>query len=161
MNEAAGYNLETTRSFAEPVKAARSAGDDGGLSDVLKHCSAATYEAACRYRQTSDAHLLSTIIGGIIERYVDRDARARLRSVRDELRLVEDLGLDSLTMMEIVSQVEDALQVTISDADLRHFRTLGDVRRYIECRAADRVLAVGPSASPPATVKGSAAIGES
>ena len=64
-------------------------------------------------------------------------------------------------MMEIVSQVEDALQVTISDADLRHFRTLGDVRRYVECRAADRVLAAGPSELPPATINGSAAIGES
>jgi len=132
--------------------------DEAELSDVLKHCSAATYDAACRYRKTGEARLVSAIVGGVIERYLERDVRARLGSMREDLRLNEDLGLDSLTMMEIVSQVEDALSVTINDADLRHFRTVGDVRRYIECRAADHAAAVAPDSTSPATINGAPTI---
>ena len=160
MNEAAGYNLETTRSFAEPVNASGSGGKEVSLHDVLKHCSTATYEAACHYRKTGDTRLLSAIVGGVIERYVERDVRARLGPMRDDLRLIEDLGLDSLTMMEIVSQMEDALRITISDAALRHFRTLGDVRRYVECRAADAAPAVASDSTLPAKINETPTVGE-
>ena len=58
--------------------------------------------------------------------------RGRLTGPADHLRLIEDLGLDSLTMMEIMIKVEDILHVTVSDEELRHFRTLGDVRQFID-----------------------------
>lgn len=134
--------------------------DESELRDVLKHCSAATYEAACRYRKTGEARLVPVIVGGVIERYLERDSRARFGHMRDDLRLIEDLGLDSLTMMEIVSQVEDALRITISDADLRHFRTLGDVRQYVECRAADAAPAVASDPTLPAKINGAPTVRE-
>ena len=133
---------------------------DADLREVLKHCSAATYEAACRFRKTGELRLVPAIVAGVIERYLVRDVHARFGSMREDLRLNEDLGLDSLTLMEIVSQVEDAVRISISDADLRHFRTLGDVRRHVECRAADQAPAVTPGSPPPTTVNNSTAVSE-
>lgn len=49
----------------------------------------------------------------------------------DELRLQEDLGLDSLTLMEIIMLAEDVLQVCINSHDLRELRTLGQIKQYI------------------------------
>ena len=45
-----------------------------------------------------------------------------------------DLGIDSLTMMEIVILVEDVLQMTINNDELRNLRTVGDVKTFIDCK---------------------------
>ncbi|WP_231962221.1 phosphopantetheine-binding protein [Opitutus sp. GAS368] len=71
---------------------------------------------------------------GIIERYVEPDLRAKLKDADDDLRIIEDLGIDSLTMMEIVILVEDVLQMTINNEELRYLRTVGDVKTFIECK---------------------------
>jgi 3-hydroxyacyl-[acyl-carrier-protein] dehydratase len=49
--------------------------------------------------------------------------------------MVEDLGIDSLTMMEIVILVEDVLQMQINNEELRNLRTVGDVKIFIDCKA--------------------------
>ncbi|HEY4299292.1 MAG TPA: phosphopantetheine-binding protein [Candidatus Didemnitutus sp.] len=71
---------------------------------------------------------------GIIERYVEPDLRAKLKDADDDLRIIEDLGIDSLTMMEIVILVEDVLQMSINNEELRNLRTIGDVKTFISCK---------------------------
>ena len=85
------------------------------------------------------------IFQGIITHFVDADLRPKLRQSGDHhLRLIEDLGLDSLDMMEIMLRVEDLLQIRASDDQLRHFRTLGEVRQFID-RSARVTAAVLPA----------------
>ena len=108
--------------------------DDAYLREALKRCSAPTYEAACQFRKTGNTEHLPAIVLGILERYVEPDLRAKLKNPDDDLRLIEDLGIDSLTMMEIVILVEDVLQMSINNEELRHLRTLGDVKQFIECK---------------------------
>ncbi|MCX6954356.1 MAG: phosphopantetheine-binding protein [Verrucomicrobia bacterium] len=116
-----------------PVPAdAHSAVDDAHLREALKRCSPATYEAARAFRATGDYSHLPAIVTGVIERFVERELRAKLAEPANDLRLIEDLGLDSLTMMEIVILTEDVLPVTINNEELRHLRTLGHVRLFIE-----------------------------
>ena len=119
------------------------ADDDASLREALKRCPAATYQAAVRFKKTGDARHLPAIILGIIERFVEPDQRSRLNHSPENLRLVEDLGIDSLTMMEIVMLVEDVLAITINHEDLRGLHTLGQVRRFIEVR-----LGGDPSTGP-------------
>ena len=102
------------------------------LREILKRCPAATYHAACQFRQTGNSHFLPAIVLGIIERFVESDLRPKLKKPDDTLRLAEDLGLDSLTMMEIVLLVEDVLAISINNDELRPLRTLGDIRQFIE-----------------------------
>ncbi|HVT73408.1 MAG TPA: phosphopantetheine-binding protein [Lacunisphaera sp.] len=108
--------------------------DDANLRESLKRCSAATYEAAAQFRKTGNIEHLPAIVLGIIERYVEPDLRGKLRDADDDLRIIEDLGIDSLTMMEIVILVEDVLQMSINNDELRHLRTVGDVKLFIGCK---------------------------
>lgn len=133
MAEAADAVLEPDKSF---LKAGRSfaAEDHAGLRELVKHCSAATYEAACQFRKTGNPEHLPAIILGVLERHVEPDLRAKLKDPDNDLRLIEDLGIDSLTMMEVVLLVEDVLPVSISNEELCDLRTLGDVKKVIACK---------------------------
>jgi acyl carrier protein len=108
--------------------------DEAALRDTLKRCSPASVEAAVQFRKTQDANLVPAVVIGVIERFVEADIRPKLRQGDDDLRLVEDLGVDSLTMMEIVILVEDVLQMQINNEELRNLRTVGDVKIFIDCK---------------------------
>ena len=116
-----------------PVKAAPPA-NEAYLREALKRCSPSTFEAALTFRNTGDYSYLPAIVTGVIGRFVDRELRDKLTDPSDDLRLVEDLGLDSLTLMEVVIMTEDVLPVTINNDELRHLRTLGHVKQFIECK---------------------------
>lgn len=107
------------------------AADDEYLRDALKRCSPATREAAREFRRTGDTTHIPAIIHGLIEHYVEPEARAKLGGGGDQLRLVEDLAIDSLTMLEIVFLAEDVLQISIDNEEVRPFRTVGDINRFI------------------------------
>ena len=120
---------------ALPAPATRPAPtDDAPLREALKRCTPATIEAACAFRRTRDLAHLPVIVRGVIARFVERDRRAKLDGPADDLHLIGDLGLDSLTMMEIVMLTEDVFPITINNDELRGLRTVGDVQRFIEAK---------------------------
>lgn len=124
--------------------------DYDDLREALKRCSPSTYYAACKFRHSGDATQLPAIVLGVIERYVDRDLRAKLQADPDPLRLREDLGLDSLTLMEVVMLAEDVLGLSISNDELTALRTVGDVQRFMlaQVRAVPRRPLAPLSPSP-------------
>ena len=105
--------------------------DDPVLRDALKRCSPATYYAACKFKKSRQPADLNIVVLGIMERFVERELRTKLSAAADSLRLREDLGLDSLTMMEIVMIAEEVLRITVSNEELTKLRTLGDVQAFI------------------------------
>lgn len=46
--------------------------------------------------------------------------------------LLEDLGTDSLDLVDLVMTFEDEFDMEISDEDLENIKTVGDVVRFIE-----------------------------
>ncbi len=52
--------------------------------------------------------------------------------VTDDLRLIEDIGADSLQLMAIVTSAETAFKVTISDEALFGIQRVGDAVDVIE-----------------------------
>lgn len=124
--------------------AAFTAAEEAQLRDALKRCSPATIEAALAFRRTGDPAKVPAIVIGVIERFLEPDMRARLKEGGDDLRVVEDLGVDSLTLMEIVQLAEDVLLVQISNDELRSLRTVGDIRVFVDCK----VRGVPPPAPP-------------
>jgi 3-hydroxyacyl-[acyl-carrier-protein] dehydratase len=108
--------------------------DEVSLREALKRCSPSTFEAAVQFRKTGNAEHVPAVVIGVIERFVEPDLRIRLKDADDDLRLIEDLGIDSLTMMEIVILVEDVLQMSINNEELRNLRTVGDVKTFIDCK---------------------------
>jgi acyl carrier protein len=105
--------------------------DDRRLREVLKGCPSATCEAAREFRQTRNPALLPVIVHGMVERYVARDLLPRLKLADDDLLLHEHLGLDSLTMMELMMIAEDVLQISIDNTELRGLHTMGDLQRFV------------------------------
>lgn len=108
--------------------------DEELLRDSLKRCSAETIEAAITYRQSGNPDVVPVVILGIIERFLEPDIRPRLKEGSDETRLADDLGIDSLTMVEVVMLVEEVLEITIENEELRGLRTIGDIKLFIDCK---------------------------
>ena len=52
--------------------------------------------------------------------------------IQDDSKLVEDLGADSLDMVEMLMTLEDECGVSISDEDALNLKTVADSVSYIE-----------------------------
>jgi acyl carrier protein len=81
--------------------------------------------SAARARRTTD------LIGNLI-----RDAAARA-ALSPEARLAEDLGLDSLDVLELAVHVEESLGVRLADEDLKGVTTVADLLAAVERRAVE------------------------
>lgn len=106
--------------------------DEAVLRDALKRCSEQTIEKAVEFRKTGNPELVGPVVMGIIERFLEPEKRAALKSAPDSAKMIEDLGLDSLTMVEIVLAVEDAVGMSIDNDDIQKLKTLGDIKNYIK-----------------------------
>lgn len=104
------------------------------LRESLKRCPERSIEAAIEFNQTRDPELVPVIVMGIIERFVEPDVRTLLRQEDDQTSLLEDLGIDSLLMVEIVILVEETLGIQIENEELRNLRTLGDIKAYLDAK---------------------------
>lgn len=134
MPEAAVPSNSGTNKPITPTSKPFAPEDEAALREALKRCSPSTFEAAVQFRKTTNPEHVPAVVIGVIERFVEPDLRIKLKDADDDLRLIDDLGIDSLTMMEIVILVEDVLQMTINNDELRNLRTVGDVKTFIDCK---------------------------
>jgi acyl carrier protein len=101
----------------------------------FRRCREGTADAIIDLRRTGDIELIPTIVRGIVWRYVREETQPAVEQATPETPL-GSLGIDSLTMMEIVLDVQDALNLTIEDADLKQMKTIGDVIGFLQQRFA-------------------------
>jgi len=59
-------------------------------------------------------------------------ARVERSAVTMEVRLADDLGIDSLTLVDVVVATEDRFGLVIPDDDWARFETVGDAVSYLE-----------------------------
>lgn len=71
------------------------------------------------------------ILAGLAE-IVEEVAGVEADEVTADKSFVDDLDIDSLSMVEIAVQTEDKYGVKIPDEDLAGLRTVGDVVSYIQ-----------------------------
>ena len=55
-----------------------------------------------------------------------------IKAVTEDTKLMEDLGFDSLSMMMMAMELEDAFNFKF--VEFVRFETVGDVCGYLECR---------------------------
>jgi acyl carrier protein len=101
----------------------------------FRRCREGTVDAIIDLRRTGDIELIPTIVRGIVWRYVREETQPAVEQATPETPL-GSLGIDSLTMMEIVLDVQDAVNLTIEDADLKQMKTIGDVIAFLRQRFA-------------------------
>jgi len=104
------------------------------LQEDLKRCSDATRKAVFEFLETGRVALLPVIVTGIIERFLEPEMRPKLKDGDGSLRLIDDLGIDSLTMMEIVVLAEEAFGISIDNEELRELRSIDDVIGFMDAK---------------------------
>ena len=67
--------------------------------------------------------MMNKIIAELLD--IDQD------SIKDEMHFVNDLGADSLNIVEIVMEIEQEYNIEIPDADVEALETVGDLRNYL------------------------------
>ena len=65
---------------------------------------------------------------GIVANQLDVDKE----KVKPETSFINDLGADSLDIVELVMEFEEAFDMSIPDEDAEKIRTVGDAIKYIE-----------------------------
>jgi acyl carrier protein len=112
------------------------------LRESFKRNSQETLDSILKFRKEGDTTVVIKAVHGIIERYLPTEHAGSLAERPDSIRLIEDLGIDSLTMLEIVMSIEEALDFRIDDNDARNIRSLGDVRSYVDDRIHHRPISL-------------------
>jgi acyl carrier protein len=75
------------------------------------------------------------ILAGLAE-IVEEVAGVAQDDVSSEKSFVDDLDIDSLSMVEIAVQAEDKFGVKIPDDELANLKTVGDAVDYVAANAA-------------------------
>ncbi|WP_405161023.1 meromycolate extension acyl carrier protein AcpM [Nocardia sp. NBC_01499] len=77
------------------------------------------------------------IVAGIAE-IVEEVTGIEVSEVQLERSFVDDLEIDSLSLVEIAVQLEDKYSVKIPDEDLASLRTVGDAVAYVQKMEAEQ-----------------------
>jgi len=67
-----------------------------------------------------------------VERIIADNLGISESEVTDNKTFVEDLGADSLSIVEIVMGVEEEFDIEIPDEDAETLHTVGELKQYIE-----------------------------
>ena len=92
---------------------------------------------------------IATQIRTALAQHLKRD----VSKIRPQDRLREDLGLDSLAMIELLFKIEEHFDLEIPNEDLSRVTTVADVTAYVEEK-------LGATAAPAAPAKAAPALGE-
>ncbi len=101
------------------------------ITSALKRCSPESVEAALRFQTTHAEEDLSKIINGVLARDLPDTHTAQLATATNDTRLVDDLGMDSFGMIEVVMTAEEVFGLTIPNQELRDIHTLGSLKSYL------------------------------
>ena len=92
---------------------------------------------------------IATQIRTALAQHLKRD----VSKIHPQDRLREDLGLDSLAMIELLFKIEEHFDLEIPNEDLSRVTTVADVTAYVEEK-------LGAKAAPAAPAKAAPALGE-
>lgn len=70
-----------------------------------------------------------------IKELLAKQLRIDIDTIADDSNIIEDLGADSLDVVEMLMAIEDDLGVIISDDDAVRLKAVRDVADYIEANA--------------------------
>jgi acyl carrier protein len=74
-------------------------------------------------------------IASEVKRIIKEQLDVEEKDIKPESTFIEDLGADSLGLVELVLAFEDAFEIDIPDEDTEKIRTVQDAVDYIEKHA--------------------------
>lgn len=70
----------------------------------------------------------------ILRNLVEEDTGESYPNLTDSMKLREDLGMDSVDLVSVVSQIERHFRIRLSSQDLENISTIGDVLTLLQER---------------------------
>jgi|TARA_B100000424_G_C22662954_1_gene364545 acyl carrier protein len=67
-----------------------------------------------------------------VEQIIADNLNIEKESIKDESNFVNDLGADSLNIVEVIMGIEKEYEIEIPDEDVESLHTVGDLKKYIE-----------------------------
>ncbi len=110
------------------------------LEDRFFNFPPATLAAIRDYRRSRDPALVGPVLRGIVEKYLP-ESHAAAPAPESALNA---FGLESLTLIEVLLDIQDALGITLTDEELRALRNLDEARALL----VQKVVALRDSAPP-------------
>jgi|TARA_X000000368_G_scaffold161776_1_gene127505 acyl carrier protein len=68
----------------------------------------------------------------MLEKILSERLNVDVSTITDESHIVDDLGADSLSVVEIVMDIESEYEVEIPDEDAETLFTVADIKQWIE-----------------------------
>ena len=109
------------------------------ITKSLKRCSEETVAAALRFEESKKLDELDAIILGVLARDAANPRPDGVASVTDDMKLIDDIGMDSFGMIEVVMTAEEVLGLTIATEELSGIITLGDLKKFLRSKSGARV----------------------
>ena len=67
-----------------------------------------------------------------LKKILDEQLRLGGMEITEESRIKEDLGADSLDILQLLMTIEEDHGITIPDEELATFETVGDILKFLE-----------------------------
>ena len=103
------------------------------IEERFLHFSPQTLDAIRAYRANHDPQLVRKIVEGIVEKYLPPEIRDR---APEAVKALNTFGIESVTLMEIILDIQDALGIVITDAELRSLRNFDDATKLLREKVA-------------------------
>jgi len=88
-------------------------------------------DAAVRFHATGAPDALIAMLPGMIEFHLPSGTAKPPADLRDNHRLRQDLGLDSLSLTEMAFKMDEVLGVSIEVREVTGIETVGDLKAFI------------------------------
>ena len=99
----------------------------GELCGFPKAC----VDAVLRFHRTGAPEAIAAMMPGMIEFHLPSGAGRLPAELKDEDRLKQDLGLDSLSLTEMAFKLDELLGVGIEIRELVGVETVGDLKSFL------------------------------
>jgi len=83
-----------------------------------------------QFHKKPDSALVIPIVRRIIKHYLPKESTVTVDSALEGS--LAELGLDSLTLMEVTLDVQDAFQTTFTDEELRELKSFSEITALID-----------------------------
>ena len=85
-------------------------------------------DAYRRFRDTGEVEAVQIVILAMVRDHLPKPSDS---PITDELRLIEDLGYDSLAVAEVVFAIEDVFALRIETSEIMQISTVGSLKQFI------------------------------
>ncbi len=71
-----------------------------------------------------------------IRELLANELRIPVEKITDDAAIIEDLGADSLDVVEMLMALEETFSITVPDEDVINLKTVRSVAEYVEAKTA-------------------------